>query len=82
VTFLAATGGRRPDIDLSSLEDARLDVTLRGEKPLQALIAAAERADLVVVGSRGLRGLRSIGSVSERVAHRASCSVLVVREPG
>jgi nucleotide-binding universal stress UspA family protein len=32
-----------------------------------------------VVGSRGLQGMRSLGSVSERVAHEARCSVLVVR---
>jgi nucleotide-binding universal stress UspA family protein len=36
-------------------------------------------ADLLVVGSRGLDGFRALGSVSERVAHEASCSVLVVR---
>ena len=36
-------------------------------------------ADLLVVGSRGLDGARALGSVSERVAHRAPCSVLVVR---
>lgn len=36
-------------------------------------------ADLVVVGSRGLHGLRALGSVSERVAHGAGGSVLVVR---
>ncbi|MGE5690058.1 MAG: universal stress protein [Pseudomonadota bacterium] len=29
----------------------------------------------------GLHGLRALGSVSERVAHRAACSVLVVRSP-
>lgn len=39
-------------------------------------------ADLLVVGSRGLHGLRSLGSVSERLAHRAPCSVLVVRATG
>ena len=36
--------------------------------------------DLVVIGSRGLHGLKALGSVSERVAHQAECSVLVVRE--
>jgi len=41
--------------------------------------AAAELVSLVVVGSRGLGGVRALGSVSERVAHRASCSVLVAR---
>ena len=35
--------------------------------------------DLIVVGSRGLHGLRALGSVSERVAHKAHASVLVVR---
>jgi len=44
-----------------------------------ALIETAHEADLVVVGSRGLHGLKALGSVSERVAHRANCSVLVVR---
>jgi nucleotide-binding universal stress UspA family protein len=47
--------------------------------PVEALAVAAERADLLVVGSRGLHGIRALGSVSERVAHRAPCSVLVVR---
>ena len=41
--------------------------------------AVAERVSLVVVGSRGLTGVRALGSVSERVAHRAPCSVLVAR---
>ena len=49
--------------------------------PTEALTAAAEDADLVVVGSRGLHGVRALGSVSERVAHTAAASVLVVREP-
>jgi nucleotide-binding universal stress UspA family protein len=53
----------------------------RHQGPTQALIEAAQRADLVVVGSRGLHGLRALGSVSERVAHGASCTTLVVREP-
>jgi nucleotide-binding universal stress UspA family protein len=35
-------------------------------------------ADILVVGSRGLHGLKSLGSISERVAHQAACSVLVV----
>ena len=39
------------------------------------------RADLVVVGSRGLTGLKRflLGSVSQKVARNSSCSVLVVR---
>ena len=41
--------------------------------------AAEAHAALVVVGSRGLTGVRGLGSVSERVAHRSPCSVLIVR---
>ena len=47
--------------------------------PVDALVVLGEQADLLVVGSRGLKGLRALGSVSERVAHQADCPVLVVR---
>ena len=47
--------------------------------PVGALADASKDADLVIVGSRGLRALEALGSVSERVAHQARCSVLVVR---
>jgi nucleotide-binding universal stress UspA family protein len=50
------------------------------DEPVTALVAAAAEADLVVLGSRGLHGLTALGSVSERVAHRARCSTLIVRE--
>jgi nucleotide-binding universal stress UspA family protein len=49
------------------------------DDPVAVLTAAAADADLLVLGSRGLRGLKALGSVSERVAHRASCSTLIVR---
>jgi nucleotide-binding universal stress UspA family protein len=47
--------------------------------PVDAFSGA--KADLLVLGSRGLRGIHALGSVSERAAHRAGCSVLVIR-PG
>jgi nucleotide-binding universal stress UspA family protein len=47
--------------------------------PVDALVDASRNADLLVVGSRGLHGPSALGSVSERVAHRARCSVLVIR---
>jgi nucleotide-binding universal stress UspA family protein len=49
------------------------------DEPVAALVAAAANADLVIVGSRGLHGFKALGSVSERVAHQAHCSTLVVR---
>lgn len=49
-------------------------------QPTSAVSALVEsNADLLIVGSRGLSGVRALGSVSERVAHQARCSVLVVR---
>jgi nucleotide-binding universal stress UspA family protein len=51
------------------------------DEPVGALVTAAAGADLLVVGSRGLNGLKALGSVAERVAHRAGSSVLIVREP-
>jgi nucleotide-binding universal stress UspA family protein len=48
--------------------------------PREVIIDAArsEHASLIVIGSRGLAGVRALGSVSERVVHDAPCSVLVV----
>ncbi len=45
-------------------------------------IAAETKADLIVVGSHGRRGLKKflLGSVAESVARHASCSVLIVRK--
>ncbi len=52
---------------------------------VEEILKAAKRtrADLVVMGSKGLTGLRRflMGSVSHKVASNAQCSVLVVR-PG
>jgi nucleotide-binding universal stress UspA family protein len=47
----------------------------------KALVAASEGADLLVVASRGLTGLRELvlGSVSNECAHHALCPVVIVR---
>jgi nucleotide-binding universal stress UspA family protein len=69
-----ATGGGE-HVDQTKAVKAELDA----RSPVDALVAASQEADLIVVGSRGLRGLASLGSVAERVAHRAECPVLIVR---
>jgi nucleotide-binding universal stress UspA family protein len=40
--------------------------------------ASADGSSLIAIGSRGLKGIEALGSVSERVVHQAPCSVLVV----
>jgi|WetSurMetagenome_2_1015567.scaffolds.fasta_scaffold1491046_1 nucleotide-binding universal stress UspA family protein len=54
-----------------------------GESPSDIIIAKAdeEKADLIVLGSSGKKGLKGvlIGSCAAKVAGYAHCSVLVVR---
>lgn len=54
---------------------------LQHDDPAAALLAAAEHAQLVVLGSRGRHGLARLllGSTSHAVALHARCPVLVVR---
>lgn len=44
-------------------------------------VAGEEGADLIVLGSRGMGAVQRflLGSISDRVAHHASCAVLIVR---
>jgi nucleotide-binding universal stress UspA family protein len=49
--------------------------------PADAIVRIAERekADLVVVGNKGMKGVRRVlGSVPNSIAHDAPCSVLIV----
>ncbi|MGN9787689.1 universal stress protein [Nonomuraea sp. ZG12] len=70
---LSAWREKNPDIEI-------VDEQVVGH-PAEALIKAAETADLVVVGSRGLGGFAAavLGSVSRTVLHQAVCPVAVVR---
>ncbi len=58
----------------------------RAGDPADALIDIAEstNADLIVVGNRGMSGVRRfvLGSVSNNVSHHAPCSVLIVNTTG
>jgi nucleotide-binding universal stress UspA family protein len=48
--------------------------------PAEAVLMVAEevRADLIVVGNRGMKGARRVlGSVPNSIAHGAACSVLI-----
>jgi nucleotide-binding universal stress UspA family protein len=69
-------------VDLEAAHAISPDLEVLPGRPVDELTVLSERADLVIVGSRGLKGLRALGSVSERVAHQARCPVLVVRGAG
>jgi nucleotide-binding universal stress UspA family protein len=81
---------QRADLALSSalgiLKSHRLSATTevcQGRAAVEILRAASRHdAQLIVTGSRGLSGLRSLwlGSVTQRVVRHASASVLVARE--
>jgi nucleotide-binding universal stress UspA family protein len=64
----------------------KVDTVLRhGPAWSEILAVAAEtKADLIVMGTHGRRGLARalLGSVAEKVVRTASCPVMTVREPG
>ena len=74
--IVACNGGR---VDLEAARAIGPEVEVLPSRPVDTLQALSDATDLLVVGSRGLDGLRALGSVSERVAHRSDCSVLVIR---
>jgi nucleotide-binding universal stress UspA family protein len=70
----AAVKSLQPSVDADA-------VAVEG-RPAEVLLEEAENAALVVVGSRGLGGFKSLllGSVSQQVVHHASCPVVVVHQ--
>jgi nucleotide-binding universal stress UspA family protein len=68
--------------DLSA-HDLQIQERLAFGNPADEILKAARyvRADLIVMGSRGSTGVKRVflGSVSNKVVHRAGCSVAVIR---
>ena len=66
-------------VDTSELSQG-IDSHVVAGAPARALLDAAKDADLLVVGSRGLGGFSGLllGSVSQQVAHHATCPVVIV----
>ncbi|AHF02774.1 universal stress protein UspA [Marichromatium purpuratum 984] len=79
--FVAAVSARHPD--LAPLQGA--ETLLVKGLPSTRILEIAERraAQQIVMGSKGLTGLRHllIGSVAERVVHRATTPVTIVKSP-
>jgi nucleotide-binding universal stress UspA family protein len=61
----------------------KITTMLSEGRPSDKIIEAADEGkfDLIVMGSRGIGGIKEIflGSVSDRVADEATCSVLIVK---
>ncbi len=68
---------------VAMIESCGREPVIRVEQgsPYRRIVEVANETDagLIVMGSRGRTGLAALGSVSERVTHRADCSVLLVR---
>ena len=68
---------------LADERDGGCPVLLQSEAgpAAQALMQSAAHAELLVVGARGVGGLRGLllGSVSRQCAHHAPCPTVVVR---
>jgi nucleotide-binding universal stress UspA family protein len=60
---------------------AAVELEVVNDLPARALLDASARADLLVVGARGLGGFRGLllGSVSQQCAHHAPCPVVIIR---
>ncbi|AXE27401.1 universal stress protein [Streptomyces globosus] len=61
--------------------DVRMEDRLVRGRPAEVLLAAAEGAEVLVVGSRGRGGFAglTLGSVSQQCARHAPCPVVIVR---
>jgi nucleotide-binding universal stress UspA family protein len=81
----------REDVDATlkdaagSIEEAGVGVETyaREGDPADAILDVAEeqRADLIVVGNKGMTGAKRflLGSVPNKVSHHAPCSVMIIR---
>jgi nucleotide-binding universal stress UspA family protein len=78
-----AAGGRFSTVTAGRDIDALTDMELRiiRAQPVEALVAAAAAADLLVVGCRGRALEDPMGSVGRGVIYHARCPVAIVPPP-
>lgn len=81
----------REDVDetlntaAQGLKDAGVEVATHAREgdPADAIldVAEEEKADLIVVGNKGMTGAKRflLGSVPNKVSHHAPCSVMIIR---
>jgi nucleotide-binding universal stress UspA family protein len=76
---LRAVAASKDEVDLETARRIAPELEEHPGRAVELLAAASDTADIVLVGSRGLHGLKAFGSVSERVAYQTRSSVLVLR---
>ena len=73
-------------IKVAQAEGAKAEGLLAIDDPASALLDTAERvtADLLVVGNKGMSGVKRfvLGSVPNKVSHHCPCSLLIVNTAG
>lgn len=70
---------------ITKAEQTLADVAsrLRGEIEVTVAAATGKPADVIVVGSRRMKGIgRVLGSIANDVAHHAPCSVYIAKTTG
>jgi nucleotide-binding universal stress UspA family protein len=77
----AARGDAERALEQVDAEGVQIGTVVREGNPARVLVEEAGDADLLVVGSRGLGGFRSLllGSVGQQCAHHAPCPLVIVR---
>lgn len=84
-SILEEDAGTAIKSSLEYFEELGLEYTLRvaiGDPAAEIIeTSEKEKADLLIIGSRGLGALRGavIGSVSQKVAHHVKCPVMIVK---
>lgn len=73
----------RDHVDDTDFDDTQIDIVTREGRPADEIIAMADSGEIdqVVMGSRGLSGVKRLllGSVAETVVRRADVPVNIVR---
>ena len=70
-------------VDSLGQSDISVETIAQEGDPAEAILRVAEKrqADIIVVGNKGMAGVKRflLGSVPNKVAHHAPCSVFIVR---
>jgi nucleotide-binding universal stress UspA family protein len=77
-----ADGIREQVVETARRQGVTIEFHSSTGEPAEALLELAEKlqADLIVVGNRGMSGMKRflLGSVPNKISHHAPCSVLIV----